>query len=205
MEGSTLHSNRGASVDASLGASNFLDGSEHVVRCSHLSGLVMRLVDAFGDWLKPQRARVSPKSRLGEKLAYIARHWDGRQIFLADGCVEMDNNSVENLARPIAVSRKNALFAGHDEGTAARGRIASLIEMAKLSGVEPDAWLKATLEAIAAGHPNQPHRRTATLELQARVSLKAGCRARNAYGAREGRPHRTRVRQERWSGGAARS
>ena len=112
------------------------------------------LVQAFGDWLKQQRARVSPKSRLGEKLAYIARHWDGLQFFLADGRVEMDSNSVENLARPIALSRKNALFAGHDEGAAAWGRIASLIETAKLNRVEPYAWLKATLEAIAAGHPN---------------------------------------------------
>jgi len=112
------------------------------------------LVEAFGDWLKQQRARVSPKSRLGEKLAYIARHWDGLRLFLADGRVEMDSNSVENLARPIALSRKNALFAGHDEGAAAWGRIASLIETAKLNRIEPYAWLKATLEAIAAGHPN---------------------------------------------------
>ena len=112
------------------------------------------LVQAFGDWLKQQRARVSPKSRLGEKLAYIARHWDGLQLFLADGRVEMDSNAVENLARPIALNRKNALFAGHDEGAAAWGRIASLLETAKLNRVEPYAWLKATLEAIAAGHPN---------------------------------------------------
>ena len=91
------------------------------------------LVEAFGEWLKEQRARVSPKSRLGEKLAYIARHWDGLQLFLADGRVEMDTNGVENLIRPIALTRKNALFAGHDEGAAAWGRIASLIETAKLN------------------------------------------------------------------------
>ena len=112
------------------------------------------LVEAFGEWLRQQRARVSPKSRLGEKLGYIARHWDGLRLFLADGRVEIDSNSVENLARPIALTRKNALFAGHDEGAAAWGRIASLIQTAKLNGVEPYAWLKATLEAIAAGHPN---------------------------------------------------
>ena len=112
------------------------------------------LVEAFGDWLKQQRARVSPKSRLGEKLAYIARHWDGLRLFLADGRVEMDSNNVENLIRPIALNRKNALFAGHDEGAAAWGRIASLIETAKLNGVNPHTWLKASLEAIAAGHPN---------------------------------------------------
>ena len=56
--------------------------------------------------------------------------------------------------RPIALSRKNALFAGHDEGAAAWGRIGSLIETCKMNGVEPYAWLKSTLEKIAAGHPN---------------------------------------------------
>jgi len=111
------------------------------------------LVAEFGDWLQEQRLRVSAKSRLGEKLAYIHRHWDGLQTFLHDGRVEIDSNGVENLIRPIALNRKNALFAGHDEGGKAWGHIASLIETAKINGVEPFAYLKATLEAIASGHP----------------------------------------------------
>ena len=112
------------------------------------------LVEAFGEWRKQQRARISPKSRLGEKLAYVARHWDCLRLFLADGRVEMDSNAVENLARSIALTRKNALFADHDEGAVAWGRIASLTQTARLNGVEPFAWLRAALEAIAAGHPN---------------------------------------------------
>ncbi|WP_240512312.1 IS66 family transposase [Pseudoruegeria sp. SK021] len=111
------------------------------------------LVETFGTWLQAQRLRVSAKSRLGEKPGYIHRHWDGLQTFLSDGRVEIDSNKVENLIRPIALNRKNALFAGHDEGGRAWGRIASLIETAKINGVEPFAYLKATLEAIAAGHP----------------------------------------------------
>ncbi len=110
-------------------------------------------VEDFGVWLRRQRARISPKSRLGEKLAYIANHWDGLQVFLTDGRVEMDNNVVENAIRPLALSRKNALFAGHDEGAKAWARIASLVETAKMNGVNPHAYLKATLEAIANGHP----------------------------------------------------
>jgi len=51
------------------------------------------------------------------------------------------------------LTAKNALFAGHDEGAAAWGRIASLIETCKMNGVEPYAWLKITLEKIASGHP----------------------------------------------------
>ena len=111
------------------------------------------LIEEFGVWLTEQRARVSAKSRLGEALAYIARHWDGLLVFLEDGRVEMDTNCVENLIRPLALNRKNALFAGHDEGATAWGRIASLIETAKLNGVEPYAYLRATLKAIASGHP----------------------------------------------------
>lgn len=111
------------------------------------------LVDAFGAWLSEQRARVSAKSRLGEKLTYIGNHWDGLQTFLTDGRVEMDSNAVENLIRPIALNRKNALFAGHDEGGRAWGRIASLVETCKINNVDPYAYLSATLEAIAAGHP----------------------------------------------------
>jgi len=59
---------------------------------------------------------------------------------------------VENLIRPIALNRKNVLFAGHDEGGRAWGIIASLIETAKINGVEPFAYLKETLQAIARGH-----------------------------------------------------
>ncbi|MCF6329318.1 MAG: transposase domain-containing protein, partial [Henriciella sp.] len=62
-------------------------------------------------------------------------------------------NPVERTIRPITLNRKNALFAGHDEGGKNWGRIASLIETCKLNGVEPFAYLKATLQAIASGHP----------------------------------------------------
>jgi hypothetical protein len=78
---------------------------------------------------------------------------DGLKLFLDDGSVEMDSNIVERAIRPIALNRKNALFAGHDEGGRTWARIASLIETCKLNGVEPYAYLKATLEAIAKGHP----------------------------------------------------
>ena len=120
------------------------------------------LVNRFGVWLDEQRSRVSPRSRLGEKLSYIANQWDGLLVFLHDGRVEMDTNFVENRIRPVKLTAKNALFAGHDEGAAAWGRIASLIETCKMNGVEPYAWLKDTLEKIAGACPCEgggpPHR-----------------------------------------------
>mgnify|MGYP001943966302 CR=1 FL=1 len=111
------------------------------------------LSPGFGDWLQAQRLRVPAKLQLGEKLAYIHRQWGGLQTFLHDGRVEIDSNPIENLIRPIALTRKNALFAGHDEGGRTWARIASLIATAKINGVEPLAYLKASLEVIAAGHP----------------------------------------------------
>ena len=111
------------------------------------------LVLAFGAWLAEARAKLSPKSRAGEKLAYFAHHWQGLQVFLDDGRVEIDTNAVENRIRPLVLTRKNALFAGHDEGARNWGRIASLIETAKMNGVDPAAYLTAILEAIARGHP----------------------------------------------------
>ena len=83
------------------------------------------MIADFRNWLTHQRSVVrendppdrflilttSAKSRLGEKLGYIHRHWDGLLVFLTDGRVEMDTNPVENTIRPITLNRKNALFA----------------------------------------------------------------------------------------------
>lgn len=105
-------------------------------------------------WLRQQGARVSTKSDLGRAIAYGLDHSTGLSLFIEDGRVEMDTNPVENQIRPVTLGRKNALFAGHDEGGRSWACFASLIATCKLNGVEPYAWLKATLEAIAAGHPN---------------------------------------------------
>lgn len=60
----------------------------------------------FEVWLKTARSRISAKSRLGEKLSYIAKHISGLKVFLDDGTVEMDSNIVERAIRPIALNRK---------------------------------------------------------------------------------------------------
>lgn len=51
---------------------------------------------------------------MGSALTYMANHWADLYVFLKDGRVEMDNNPVENLIRPLTLNRKNALFCGHD-------------------------------------------------------------------------------------------
>jgi len=107
---------------------------------------------AFETWLHQHSARVSAKSPLGGALKYIDKYWGGLNLFLIDGRIEMDNNAVERTIRPIALNRKNALFAGHDAGAENWGIIASLIETCKLNGIEPHAYLTATLSAIVNGH-----------------------------------------------------
>ena len=109
-------------------------------------------IKAFEEWLRLNRAQVSRKSPLGEALKYIAKYWDGLCLFLTDGRIEMDNNAVERTIRPIALNRKNALFAGHDAGAQNWAIIASLIETCKLNNIEPHAYLTAILQAIVNGH-----------------------------------------------------
>ena len=110
------------------------------------------IIDDFEAWLTAHRARVSAKSPIGGALKYIAKYWDGLCLFLTDGHIEMDSNAVERTIRPIALNRKNALFAGHDAGAQNWAMLASLTETCKLNGVDPHAWLTTTLTAIINGH-----------------------------------------------------
>jgi len=123
-------------------------GARVAVRQDRSAPIIARI----NDWLIHYRARVSAKSPLGEALSYIAKYWGGLGRFLTDGRIEIDSNTVERTIRPIALSRKNALFAGHDVGAENWAVIASLIETCKMNGVDPHAWLAATLGAIVAGH-----------------------------------------------------
>ncbi len=73
--------------------------------------------------------------------------------FLDDGRIELDTNSVERAARPVALSKKNALFAGSDEGAENWAAIASLIETCKLNAVDPQRYLTDLLTRLVKGWP----------------------------------------------------
>ena len=111
------------------------------------------LVDEFFAWLAAQAKRVSRKSDLGEAMAYMLKRQDGFRLFLDDGRVDIDSNLVENAIRSPAMNRRNALFAGHDEGGRNWPRFASLIGTCKMTGVEPYAYLRDLFTSIAKGHP----------------------------------------------------
>ena len=106
------------------------------------------LVQSLEAWLKDKLARLSKGSTLAKEIRYGLNHREGLSRFLGDGRIEIDSNTVERSMRGIALSRKNALFAGSDEGAANWAVIASLIETAKLNGVDPQAWLADTLTKL---------------------------------------------------------
>jgi hypothetical protein len=105
-------------------------------------------VEVLHDWLTEQLRRVPGRSPIAEAMRYGISHWVGLVRFLDDGKIEIDSNTVERSIRPIALNRKNALFAGSDEGGANWATIASLIETCKLNDVNPHAWLTDTLTKL---------------------------------------------------------
>lgn len=106
------------------------------------------LVLALKTWLEQQLARVSTKSVIAEVIRYGLNHWDGLVRFLDDGRIELDTNIVERSIRPIVLNRKNALFAGHDQGAENWAAIASLVETCKLYGVDPQAYFADVLTKL---------------------------------------------------------
>jgi uncharacterized linocin/CFP29 family protein len=86
-------------------------------------------------------------------IRYALNHRDGLLRFLDDGRIDLDTNSVERAVRSVALSRKNALFAGCDEGAENWAAIASLIETCKLNGIDPQRYLTDLLTRLVAAWP----------------------------------------------------
>jgi transposase len=111
------------------------------------------LVDDLRAWLDAQLAKVPRRARIAEAIRYALKLWSGLRLFLDDGRIEIDTNVVERAIRPIALNRKNALFAGSDHGGVHWGVIASLIETCKLNAVDPQAYLADVLSRLVNRHP----------------------------------------------------
>ena len=112
------------------------------------------IIDDLEPWLRAKLALISQKTKLAEAIRYALSRWDGLTLFLDDGRIEIDSNVVERAIRPIALNRKNALFAGSDGGGQHWAVIASLIETCKLFGVEPQAYLADVITKLVNGHLN---------------------------------------------------
>ena len=111
------------------------------------------IVEALRDWLEAQLPRVSGRSALAEAIRYALSRWEGLTRFLHDGRIELDTNPVERAIRPVALGRKNHLFAGSDGGGERWAIVCTLVETAKLNGVEPYGYLVDVLQRMVDGHP----------------------------------------------------
>jgi hypothetical protein len=113
------------------------------------------IIETFQPWLEAQLSRIPKSSKLAEDIRYTLAHWTGLTRFLEDGRLELDTNPVENQIRKIALTRKNALFAGHEVGAENWALLASLIANCKMCDIDPVSYLTQTLRALLDGHPKR--------------------------------------------------
>jgi transposase len=112
------------------------------------------LLAAMKAWLEKTLVRVPGGSTLAQVIRYGLSRWNGFTLFLDDGRVEIDSNTVERSIRPVVLTRKNALFAGSDEGAENWAMLASLIETCKLHSVNPEAYFTDVLTKLVNNWPN---------------------------------------------------
>jgi transposase len=111
--------------------------------------LIEELRQALDDALR----RLSPKSEMAKAIAYGRKRWIALTRYLEDGRLEIDNNIAERAMRCVALGRKNWLFAGSKTGGERAAAIYSVIETAKLNGLEPQAYIADVIAKIAGDWP----------------------------------------------------
>ena len=110
------------------------------------------ILQALDKWMKDQYIQTTPKSAIGKALGYSIERWNRLSLYTENGMLNIDNNPVENSIRPVALGRKNYLFAGSHEAAQRSAMLYSLLGTCKMHGIEPFIWLRNTLEKIAT-HP----------------------------------------------------
>lgn len=110
------------------------------------------ILESLAKWMREQYIEVTPKSAIGKALAYSIERWGRLSLYTENGMLNIDNNPVENSIRPVALGRKNYLFAGSHEAAQRSAMLYSLMGTCKMHGIEPYNWLRNTLEIIAT-HP----------------------------------------------------
>jgi transposase len=110
------------------------------------------LLDALKLFLDTALARISRKSSLAQAIRYATTRWEPLSRFTGDGRLELSNNAAERAIRPLSLGRKNYLFAGSDTGGQRAAVIYTLIETARMNGLDPEAYLADVLARIA-DHP----------------------------------------------------
>lgn len=107
------------------------------------------VIEQLGKWMVKEYAKVLPKSSIGQALAYSIQRWKELAAYTTDGKLNIDNNPVENSIRPMAIGRRNYLFAGSHEAAQRSAILYSLIGTCKINEINPFAYLKYVLQNIA--------------------------------------------------------
>ena len=110
------------------------------------------VLESLGKWMKESYLKVLPASTIGKALGYSIERWGELMLYATDGKLNIDNNPVENSIRPLAIGRKNYLFAGSHEAAKRSAMLYSLMGTCKLHGINPFIWLRDVLQRIAT-HP----------------------------------------------------
>ena len=127
-------------------------GTSAEIRLAARQSETARLMEELKARMTEVRRRASSaQSALAEAIKYALHHWDGLTLFLSDGRVEVDSNTVERSMRPIALGRRNSLFCGSEGGAESWAILASLLNTAKLNDLDPQTYLCDVLERIVSG------------------------------------------------------
>ncbi len=110
------------------------------------------LFEALQKWLPLQLNKIPAKSALAGAIRYAITRLKRLEVYLTDGRLAIDNNPAERCMRPIALGRKNFLFYGSDRGGERAAAAYTLLETAKLNGINPQAYLTWVFDTIAE-HP----------------------------------------------------
>lgn len=106
------------------------------------------IINELGKWISSEYKEVLPKSTIGKALYYSFVRWDSLSAYLYDGTLQIDNNPIENSIRPVALGRKNYLFAGSHESAQRAAMVYSFFGICKKHEVNPYEWLKYALQNI---------------------------------------------------------
>jgi transposase len=148
-----------AKIDALFAIEREINGLASMERLAVRQSRIRPLMVQLESWLREQRAKLSPNSETAKAINYILNRWIALTRFLDDGRLCISNNAAERALRGIAVGRHNWTFAGSDEGGRRAAAIYTLIETAKLNGVDGQAWLADVLARL----PDHPARRIGEL------------------------------------------
>lgn len=106
------------------------------------------IINALGKWITEESKKVLPKSKIGIAFQYATNNWDSLSVFLNDGQLKIDNNLIENAIRPIAIGRKNYLFAGNHDAAQRGAVIYTFFSICKKHSVNPNQWLNYVFDNI---------------------------------------------------------